>query len=203
MHAMSADMQSWKTRSFRIGLLALLLASCVSVPLETRVEQRPGVVAEPAHRTTITPSTTSSTGNGAPKAAAPGTKAVANIPASPASSSQLAKKDGPAPELAKQKIPPPLDLNSLEKRLNETHAIDLLDKIAFRNQVNDLLSQFRALYQGKLKTTLSELRRPYDLLIAELLSLLQEKDPSLSATVVASREAIWNILADPAKFAAI
>ena len=36
-----------------------------------------------------------------------------------------------------------------------------------------------------------------------LVELLQDKDPSLAAAVVASREAIWGILADPAKFATI
>jgi hypothetical protein len=65
------------------------------------------------------------------------------------------------------------------------------------------LSEFRAFHNGKLKTTLAELRRPYDLLVSTLLSLLQDDDPSLAATVVASREVIWGILSDPAKFAAI
>jgi hypothetical protein len=40
-------------------------------------------------------------------------------------------------------------------------------------------------------------------LVLELLSLLQDKDPPLAAAVVASREAIWVILTDPAKFATI
>jgi hypothetical protein len=33
-----------------------------------------------------------------------------------------------------------------------------------------------------------------------VLSLLQDGDPELARAVVASREAIWGILADPAKF---
>jgi hypothetical protein len=33
--------------------------------------------------------------------------------------------------------------------------------------------------------------------------LLQDNDPSLAAAVVASREAIWGILSDPAKFATL
>lgn len=65
------------------------------------------------------------------------------------------------------------------------------------------MSQFRAFYQGKLKTTLAELRRPYDLLILKVVLLLQDNDPSLAAAVGASREAIWGILSDPAKFATI
>jgi hypothetical protein len=111
-----------------------------------------------------------------------------------------AKKEA-VPEPAKQKAEPPLDLASLETRLKETKAIGVMTKIALKNQVDDLLNQFRAFYAGKLKTTLAELRRPYDLLVLKVLSLLQDSDPSLAAAIVASREAIWGILSDPVKFA--
>jgi hypothetical protein len=91
----------------------------------------------------------------------------------------------------------------LETRLKETTAIGVLTKIALKNQIDDLLDQFRAFYQGKLKTTLAELRRPYELLLLKVLSLLQDTDPMLASALVASREAIWGILSDPAKFATI
>jgi len=79
----------------------------------------------------------------------------------------------------------------------------VLTKLSLKNQVDDLLSQFRAFYQGKLKTTLAELRRPFDLLVLKLLSLLQDSDPALAAAIVMSREAIWGILSDRAKFASL
>jgi hypothetical protein len=131
------------------------------------------------------------------KATPPAAKA-----APPAPAVQGAKKDSTAPDVAKQKAPP-LDLASLEMRLKETNAIGVLTKIALKNQVDDLLDQFRNFYQGKLKTTLAELRRPYDLLVLKVLSLLQDSDPALASAIVASREAIWGILSDPAKFATI
>ena len=115
---------------------------------------------------------------------------------------QAAKKESTAPAVAK-KASPTLDLTSLEQRLKDTDAIGVLTKIALKNQVDDLLDQFRAYYQGKLKTTLAELRRPYDRLVLKVLSLLQDSDPSLASAIVASREAIWGILSDPAKFATI
>ena len=111
-------------------------------------------------------------------------------------------KEIAAPDVAKQS-PPALDLTSLQQRLKGTNAIGLLTKISLKNQVDDLLGQFRAFYQGKLKTTLAELRRPYDLLVLKVLSLLQDSDPSLASAIVASREAIWGILADPKKFATV
>ena len=184
-------------------VLVLLFTGCADVPLAMEGQRlQDGLATGPAERS-VTPSTTSPTGKSATKAVAPDTKTVPNIPASPAAVSQLAKKDSVAPELTKQKASSSLDLTSLEKRLNETRAIDVLAKIAFRIRVDDLLSQFRSFYQGKLKTTLAELRQPYDLLVLELLVLLQDKDPSLAAAIVGSREAIWGMLADPARFATL
>jgi hypothetical protein len=98
---------------------------------------------------------------------------------------------------------PPLDLKALETELKETKAIGVMTKLSLKNQVDDLLSQFRAFYQGKLKTTLSELRRPFDLLVLKLLSLLQDSDPTLASAIVASREAIWGILSDRTRFASL
>jgi hypothetical protein len=134
-----------------------------------------------------------------PPAAPQVAKAAPKAPsASPPAAPPPKKETAPA-QTAK---PPPLDLNSLETRLKETKAIGVMTKIALKNQVDDLLNQFRAFYQGKLKTTLAELRQPYDLLVLKVLSLLQDSDPSLAAAIVASREAIWGILSDPVKFAA-
>jgi type IV secretory pathway VirB10-like protein len=128
-------------------------------------------------------------------------KAAPKAPPAPAPAAQAPKKEA-APAQAAKPQAPPLDLNSLETRLKDTKAIGVLTKIALKNQVDDLLNQFRAYYQGKLKTTLAELRKPYDLLVLKVLSLLQDSDPSLAGAIVASREAIWGILSDPVKFAA-
>ncbi|MDQ6916615.1 MAG: hypothetical protein M3023_02205 [Pseudomonadota bacterium] len=115
---------------------------------------------------------------------------------------QAVKKETAAPVMAKP-TPAPLNLTTLEERLKATEAIGVLTKIALKNQVDDLLDQFRAFYQGKLKTTLAELRAPYDRLVLKVVSLLQDSDPSLASAIVASREAIWGILSDRAKFATV
>jgi hypothetical protein len=145
----------------------------------------------------VTPSKIAFTDQSTIKAAPSAAKAPAKAPAA-----QPPKKKSVAPEVAK-KTSPTLDLASLEQRLKDTNAIGVLTKIALKNQVDDLLDQFRAFYQGKLKTTLAELRRPYDLLVLKVLSLLQDSDPPLASAIAASREAIWGILADPAKFATV
>src|SRR5215472_10241540 len=150
---------------------------------------------QPAERPVAPPTSPDET---AAKATPPQTKAPPKA-APPAPS--VAKKESPPPETAKPQEAP-LDLASLEKRLRDTNAIGVMTKLTLKNQVDDLLNQFRAFYAGKLKTTLAELRRPYDLLILKVLSLLQDKDPSLAAALAGSREAIWAILSDQAKFAA-
>ena len=98
---------------------------------------------------------------------------------------------------------PTLDLAALEQRLRDTHAIGVFTKLSLKNQVDDLLNAFRALYRGPNKRPTPELRQRYDLLLLKVLSLLQDSDPQLAAAISSSREAIWGILADPDKLATI
>ena len=148
---------------------------------------------------------------------------AANVPPKPAAPVEPANNNGkqevaaaptvkPAPSAAKPAAPPvpkadpapapkpTLDLASLEKRLKDTSAIGLMTKLTLKNQVDELLERFRAHYDGRVKTTLAQLRQPYDMLILKVLSLLQDGDPSLAKAVADSREAIWGILSDPGKF---
>jgi hypothetical protein len=181
-------------QQYPVGLaFALLIAGCSGVKPASPAAQPP--TAAGAAAPTAAPS------QSAVKTLPPVAKAPA-VAAPSASVAQLAKKESPAPDIAK-KTPPTLDLKSLEQRLKDTSAIGVLTKIALKNQVDDLLDQFRAFYQGKLNTTLAELRQPYDLMVLKVLSLLQQNDPTLASAIVASREAIWGILADPKKFATI
>ena len=98
---------------------------------------------------------------------------------------------------------PTLDLAALEQRLRDTRAIGVFTKLSLKNQVDDLLAEFRALYKGSNKHPTPQLRQRYDLLLLKVLSLLQDSDPDLAAAISSSREAIWGILADPEKFAKI
>jgi hypothetical protein len=99
--------------------------------------------------------------------------------------------------------PPPLDLAALEKRLRETDAVGVFTKLTLKNQVDDLLDRFRAFYQGRLKGSLAQLRQPYDLLLMKTIAVVQDGDPGLASTIASSREAIWEVLVDREKFAAL
>jgi hypothetical protein len=136
-----------------------------------------------------------------------GTEPVAGVPATPPSKNQSAAKAAPpsvktaakGSTLAKN-LEPPLDVAALKTRLRETNAIGVFTKLALKNQMDDLLEQFRAHYQGGEKTSVASLRQPYDMLVLKVLSLVQDSDPSLARTIAGSREAIWGILADKEKF---
>jgi hypothetical protein len=128
----------------------------------------------------------------APRAAAPGS-------ASPGSASPGTTAGGTAAHPAP--VPAPaLDLASLEQRLRDTRAIGLFTKLSLKNQVDDLLGQFRAFHRRQAALTVAELRQKYDLLLLKVLSLLQDGDPPLAAAISSSREAIWAMLIDPQKF---
>ena len=94
-------------------------------------------------------------------------------------------------------------MKTLVARLKATKAIGFFTKITLKNQIDDLLDQFREHYQGKAKLTMKELRRAYDLLLMKVLSLLQDEDQQLASAIASSRDAIWGVLADPKKFATI
>ena len=189
-------------------LAALLAVGCAGVK-QSDTPSAPAV-APAAPTTPVAPGAAAVAAPTAPAATAPPPQPAAS-PAPPGqAATKPAVKPGAAgaPPSAKaapvaKAAPPPLDLKALETELRETKAIGVMTKLSLKNQVDDLLSQFRAFYQGKLKTTLAELRRPFDLLVLKLLSLLQDSDPALAAAIVMSREAIWGILSDRAKFASL
>lgn len=156
----------------------------------------------------------------APKAAAPesapkkpaGKSAAPRAPAKPATSAPpkteasaapkpetVAKAPSAAPPAPAAK-PAPLDLKSLEERLKDSNAIGVMTKLSLKNQVDDLVARFRAYHSGERPPTLPQLRPAFELLLMKVLSLLQDKDPALAHDVDASREAIWGVLSDRARF---
>jgi len=180
-------------------LLAGLVTGCAGVP---------SAPPDPPVREAAAPAPPASAPDKSePKPARPPAKvpAASKAPAAPAAVPRkpevAARKPEAAPPVAaKPEGSPPLDLESLEQRLKETNAIGLLTKLSLKNQVDDLLEQFRDYYQGRLKTTLAELRQLYELLLMKTLSLLQDGDPALAKAINGSREAIWAILSDRDKF---
>jgi hypothetical protein len=175
-------------------------ASAPVLPTQAKKAEH-AITADKATQPSVVPS--ASPVQGAAKAAATPAKAPAKPAAMPLAASPTAKGEMPAAAPAKPQAAAPLDLKSLETRLKETPAIGVFTKLTLKNQIDELLERFRAFYQGKLKTSLADLRRSYDLLVLKVLALLQDADPPLAGAIAGSREAIWGILSNPAKFATV
>ena len=123
----------------------------------------------------------------------------------PATAPAAASPAAGAPANAKPAAPAAaaLDLNGLEQRLRDTRAIGVFTKLSLKNQVDDLLTEFRTYHKGRTPPTLTQLRQQYEVLLMKVVTLLQDGDPSLAGAVASSREAIWGVLTDPVKFANI
>lgn len=210
-------------------LFASLVAGCASLWSPPETPSKAGEAASPkASDKAAAKAETPPAGPVAKPATPPPkpapTPAIAKAP-TPAPKSGMAGAPTPAPTTAKAKDPtpgpspaaparaasaptaaaqpagpPPLDLKTLEVQLKETKAIGVMTKLSIKNQVDDLLDQFRDYYNGKLKVQLAELRRPFEMLLMKVLSLLQDGDAALAKAIHNSREALWAILADREKF---
>ena len=200
-------------------LLLLFTAGCAKVPPDPRASQpqpevvatqaaAPQPVATPVAPTTAPPAPQPAATPVAPRTppATPQPVATPVAPATPPPAPRVAAPRAPAtpPPVAAPTAPPApltLDLDALEAQLRATKAIGFFTKVSLKNQVDDLMKQFREHYEGKTRPTMMELRRSYDLLIMKVLSLLQDTDQKLASAIVSSREAIWALLSDKNKFA--
>lgn len=196
-------------------VVALIPASCARKPPAAAPQPPPATTpapppappstAAPAKPTPKSTPTTQGKGTTSTPATPPAAKPAASAPKptapKPAAPAAAAAAKPAAPRPATQAAA--LDLNALKEELKSTKAIGVFTKITLKNQVDDLMGRFRDHYAGKGKATLPELRQSYDLLMMKVLSLLQDNDQRLASEIVASREAIWGLLADPIKFAAL
>ncbi len=187
-------------RVVSVLLLLALGAGCAHKPPDTPEPTPPTTQAPPQTSTPATPppAQPTPTGKPAPQTAKP--PAPKAPPAKPAPTAAAAPKNAPPRAATKA---PALDLDALKERLKATDAIGVFTKLSLKNQVDDLLDKFRDHYAGKRGVTMPQLRQSYDLLLMKVLSLLQDDDQTLASDIVASREAIWGLLSDPKKFAAL
>jgi hypothetical protein len=191
-----------------LSTLALLMVACSGLDpaaptqpegwaiLPVRPEVPPGApCVAPQDAATQAPAPTAvALPAAAPRATA---KPVAAAPRPPAA---------PAPNLGAPATPDarqPLDLKALENRLKETRALGVFTKLALKNQIDDLLAQLRTHHGGGSPKSLVPLRASYERLLVKVLGLLQDADPSLALAISDSREAIWGVLSNPAKFSSV
>jgi len=187
-------------------------SATTSAPLDTPAAETQRVETQPATAQPVAKPGAPATPRPRP-AAEPAAEPVALAAPQPVAAAAAASSaETPAPPAASPLAPiaptiaeppaavPELDLKALEDQLRQTKGIGFMTKITLKNQVDDLLDRFREHYRGKAIPTMKDLRRSYDLLMMKVLSLLQDADQQLASAIVASREAIWGLLADPVKF---
>jgi hypothetical protein len=172
-------------------------------PTQSSSSEAPPRASTPAAPVTTPPSATPGTSTRSPPATPPkpGPQATAPGAVKPSPAPPAAQPPGAEPTPAA--ATPTLDLAGLTERLRNTNAIGVFTKLSLKNQVDDLLEQFRDFYKTRGKPPLPELRQRYELLLLKVVSLLQDNDQSLATAVASSREAIWNILSNPQEFSKI
>lgn len=136
------------------------------------------------------------------QATSPSPAKDSRAPAPPAKSATPAAPKAPPAAAAAVAAAAPIDLKSLEQKLKDSKAIGVMTKLSLKNQVDDLVAQFRAFHSGRQPPTLLQLRQPYELLLMKVLSLVQDQDPNLAKNLHDSRDYIWGLLADRNKFLA-
>jgi hypothetical protein len=117
-------------------------------------------------------------------------------PASVAAAAPAPAPAAPAPKAT-------LDFKTLVERLRNTSAIGVFTKLSVKNQVDDLLGDFRGYYAGKVPPTLDDLHERYDGLVLKVVTLIQDGDAALASAISASRSAIWERLSNRESFQAI
>ncbi len=95
-----------------------------------------------------------------------------------------------------------LNLATLEDRLKDTKAISPFRKLALKGEIDDLLGQIRQAHLSGGREEVSKLRPQYNAMIDKIYAMLKT-DPKLGQDILASRQAIWNLLSDQTQFASL
>lgn len=95
-----------------------------------------------------------------------------------------------------------LNLTQLEDRLKDTKAISPFKKLSLKGEIDGLLEQVRQAHLNGGKAEVTKLRPQYNAMIDKIYGLLG-KDPQLGQDILASKQAIWNLLSDQTQFASL
>jgi len=90
------------------------------------------------------------------------------------------------------------DPKSLAESLRNTKAIGFLTKLQLKGDIDSLVDDLKKAVPGE-QARLAELHERFQLLFHKIVTLVQDKDPSLAKSITDSRERVWNWLSDPNK----
>jgi hypothetical protein len=155
----------------------------------------------PAAASKLTPATAAAKPS-APKPAKE-KPAPVSAPIAPAPAAAGVPAAVPTPPPAPSTPKPQLDFKAMEQRLRDTSAIGVFTKLSIKNQVDDLLKAFRGYHAGRTPPTLDDLHQRFDGLLLKVVTLVQNDDATLAASISASRSAIWEKLSNRESFQTI
>jgi len=93
------------------------------------------------------------------------------------------------------------DVDALVDRVSHSKDLGFFTKLSLKNDVDQLLTGFRAHHNGSEDYSIEQLRERYDVMVQKLVILLQEKDQELVQTIHDGRGKMWAMLSDEKKFA--
>lgn len=94
-----------------------------------------------------------------------------------------------------------LDLDALVDRISSSKALGLFTKLSLKRDIDGFLDEVKRYHEGDADESLEELHERYDVMVHKLTALVQDKDTELVQSIDESRDKLWAILSDEAKFA--
>ena len=95
------------------------------------------------------------------------------------------------------------EIDKLYEDITNTKAIGLFTKLSFRNNAMSLHESFGKYHQGSRPPTLDELEQRYELMVQEIMTLVQDKDPALADEIQQKKDLLWMTMIDPESYESI
>lgn len=96
-----------------------------------------------------------------------------------------------------------LDLDGLEQRLRRSEALGIFVKLALKDRLDTLISDFVLFHEGHRGNSRKSLKTRFDGLLKDTVAMLRNGDPVLSASIKRAHQGLWLIVSDPVRFSAI
>ena len=93
-----------------------------------------------------------------------------------------------------------LDIARLTEGVRDTSAMSFVAKLEVKSRAERFIDDMARFHQGQGEQELSSLEARFNALLDWVVSLVSPDDPELHDQLVASRDAIWETLADPSSF---
>jgi hypothetical protein len=95
------------------------------------------------------------------------------------------------------------DFDDLAQRLRQTEALGLFEKLALKDRLDTLMSDFVLFHEGRRDNSRKALKARFDRLLKDTVAILRKGDPSLSTLIERAHKNLWMLVSNPVSFAAM